>query len=451
MYAIVDIETTGGSADKSRITEVAIYRFDGEKVVDEFVTLINPESFIPSNITRLTGISNEMVANAPRFFEVARRIVEITDGAFFVAHNVTFDYRFIQAEFKRLGYSFSRNTLCTVKLSRKHLPGHSSYSLGSICSDLRIPINGRHRAAGDALATVKLFEILLSAAPGITNEGFGSGTSYSSSIDTEKVLNLPEATGVYYLSDSQGEIIYIGKSTNIKKRVLEHLTRPTTKRAVEMASHVADIGYELTGSELLALIVEADEIKGSLPKYNKRGRRRSTQLGIVSHIDSKGYINLKIEKVDDADIHPTISFENANEAQTLLHRMVEEHNLCQKLCGLYNTNNACFHYQIGQCKGACIGEEPADIYNLRVTEALDTMSLGSRSFILVDDGRNADEKSFVKVQNGKIEGYGFFNPEYIGRSTDLLKETVKPCGNHREALMAVRSFMGKASVKIVEI
>lgn len=451
MYAIVDIETTGGSADKSRITEIAIYRYDGEKIVDEFVTLINPESFIPSNITRLTGISNEMVANAPRFFEVARKIVEITDGAFFVAHNVSFDYRFVQAEFKRLGYSFTRDTLCTVKLSRKYLPGYSSYSLGSICSDLNISINGRHRAAGDALATVKLFETLLSVAPNLDSESLGSSALRASSLDPQKVSNLPESPGIYYFYNQQGDIIYIGKSVNIRKRILEHLSRPTTKRATEMVSQITDISYELTGSELIALILEADAIKENLPKYNKRGRRRSSQLGIFCHTDSNGYSNLKIEKVDNVDLKPAVSFENISEAQTLLYRMVEEYTLCQKLCGLYNSSNACFHHQIGKCKGACIGEEPVDTYNQRVQDAIDSMGLGSRSFILVDDGRNFEEKSFVKVQNGKIEGYGFFTPEYVGRQIDLLKETLIPCGNHREALMAVRSFMGKASVKIVDI
>jgi DNA polymerase-3 subunit epsilon len=171
MFAIVDIETTGGSPETSRITEIAIFLFDGKDVVKEYTTLINPECFIPPNITRLTGITNEMVTDAPRFYEVARRIGEFTEDAIFVAHNVQFDYKFVQAEFKRLGYSYSRKTLCTVRLSRKYLPGYSSYSLGNICGELGIPISGRHRAAGDALATVKLFQKLLYVSPNLANEG----------------------------------------------------------------------------------------------------------------------------------------------------------------------------------------------------------------------------------------------------------------------------------------
>lgn len=451
MFAIVDIETTGGSPVNSRITEIAIFLFDGKQVVDEFTTLINPECYIPPNITRLTGITNEMVANAPRFYEVARRIVEITDGATFVAHNVPFDYKFIQTEFKRLGYDYNRPTLCTVRLSRKYMPGYPSYSLGTICDSLGISINGRHRAAGDALATVKLFQELLHISPHLATEGQDTLTSLAPNLNPKTIANLPEATGVYYLYDADGTIIYIGKSVNIRRRVLDHTARPKTKRAAEMLSQIADIGFELTGSELIALLVEADAIKEHLPKYNKRGRRRNSQVGIFQKTDAQGYINLSAETLSSESDTPIATFDNQSEAQAFLYRMVEDYSLCQKLCGLYRSTNACFHHQIGKCHGACIGEEPTHDYNQRVQYAIASQSLGSRSFILVDDGRHTDERSFIKVMNGKIEGFGYFNPEYVDNSIDLLKETLTPCGNHREAVMSVRGYMAKAGVKVVEI
>ena len=161
MYSIIDIETTGNSSKSGKITEVAIFVHDGFSIIDSFNSLINPECLIPDFITRLTGIDNEMVKTAPRFFEVAKKIVEMTSNTIFVAHNVSFDYRFIQEEFIRLGYDYQRKTMCTVRMGRKYLPGHSSYSLGKLCNDLGINIVGRHRASGDALATVKLFEIIL--------------------------------------------------------------------------------------------------------------------------------------------------------------------------------------------------------------------------------------------------------------------------------------------------
>ncbi len=161
MFSIIDIETTGQSAEAGKITEIAIFVHNGVEITKSFQTLINPETSIPYFITKLTGIDDSMVTNAPKFYEVARQIVELTEGTTFVAHNVSFDYRFIQQEFLRLGYEYERKTMCTVKLSRKYLPGHSSYSLGNLCQDLNIHIDGRHRAGGDALATVKLFEIIL--------------------------------------------------------------------------------------------------------------------------------------------------------------------------------------------------------------------------------------------------------------------------------------------------
>ena len=161
MFSIIDIETTGNSYKYGKITEIAIYQHNGERITDSFSTLINPEIDIPYFITELTGIDNSMVTNAPKFYEVAKTIVEMTQGRTFVAHNVQFDYKFIREEFARLGYNFNRKTMCTVQLSRKFIPGHRSYSLGKICSELGIKIDGRHRAAGDALATVKLFEIIL--------------------------------------------------------------------------------------------------------------------------------------------------------------------------------------------------------------------------------------------------------------------------------------------------
>ncbi len=161
MFAIIDIETTGNRHNYGKITEIAIYQHNGQEITGSFSTLLDPEMDIPYFITRLTGIDNNMIKDAPKFYEVAKKIIEMTKGRTFIAHNVSFDYKFIKEEYKRLGYDYNQKTMCTIKMARKLLPGHRSYSLGKICSDLGIEINGRHRAAGDALATVKLFEILL--------------------------------------------------------------------------------------------------------------------------------------------------------------------------------------------------------------------------------------------------------------------------------------------------
>lgn len=449
MFAIIDIETTGGNSATSRITEVAIFLFDGTKVIDEFTSLINPECPIPPYITSLTGISDQMVAKAPRFYEVARQIVEITEGATFVAHNVAFDYRFVQAEFKRLGYDYIRDTLCTVKLARKHIPGYPSYSLGNICANLGISINGRHRAAGDALATVKLFEKILAVSPNLLNEQQEILQTYAPNLSCETMNQLPQSTGIYHFLNPDGDIIYIGKSVNIRKRVLEHIARPKAKRATEMLAQLADISFELTGSETIALIAEADAIKKHMPKFNVRGRRKNSQLGIYASTDTKGYVNLSIESISKNEALPIATFDKQSDAQSFLYRIIDKFELCQKLCGLYGSNGACFQHQIGQCKGACVGTELSTDYNLRVEQAILDLGLGSKGFLLVDDGRHPDERSFIRVSNGKVEGYGYFDPSYINTKVHLLSETLTPCGNHREAITAIRSAIAQGKGKVI--
>ena len=220
MYSIIDIETTGGNAPYHRITEIAIIIHDGKKVIDKFSTLINPERSIPWNITRLTGISDTMVQNAPRFCDVAKKIVELTEGNIFVAHNVSFDYNFIRSEFNQLGFDFNRNQLCTVRLSRALIPGKPSYSLGNLCDSLGIKVNDRHRATGDALATSKLFEMLYE----INKEYIESRilpsrfafSGLNAKLNREKLDSLPESTGIYFLHNEEGRLIYIGKSKSIR-------------------------------------------------------------------------------------------------------------------------------------------------------------------------------------------------------------------------------------------
>ena len=241
MYAIVDIETTGGKFNEEGITEIAIYRHDGYQIVDQFISLVNPERPIQAFVVSLTGINNSMLRQAPKFYEVAKRIVEMTQDAVLVAHNAQFDYRVLRTEFDRLGYDFERKTLCTVELSKKLLPGHASYSLGKLVRALGIPISDRHRAQGDALATVKLFQML------IDRDIEKSIVQSSIRIDPKKQIEpkllalieqAPSEIGVYYLRNQEGKLIYIGKSKNIKKRLTQHFTgqdRKSKKLQLETA------------------------------------------------------------------------------------------------------------------------------------------------------------------------------------------------------------------------
>jgi len=455
MYAIIDIETTGGSPRLEKITEIAIYLHDGEKITDEYVTLINPERNIPYFITNLTGITNEMVEDAPRFFEVAKKIVELTEGRTFIAHNAKFDYSFIRQEFKSLGFNFKRNLLDTVTLSRKLMPGHRSYSLGNICKDLNISINGRHRAAGDALATVRLFEILMlkdielnQGKPGIIRNTRIS--KLNPKLDLKKIEEVPDEPGIYYFYNEAGDLIYIGKSRNLQQRINTHLSNNTTNRAMEMRDLIADIDWEITGSELIALLKESFEIKANKPVYNRAQRRTSFQWGIFRFTDENGYINYRYGSVDNYDT-PLAVFTSRDRVRGKLEAMVETYKLCQKLCGLYESTGSCFHHQVGLCNGACCGKESHEDYNERALRSAEEFVFSSRNFFIIDRGRNEDEKCAVKVLNGKYSGYGYFNINDMGFGLSAVHECIKPAGDNQDIQAILKQYLKSNRVeKIIE-
>jgi DNA polymerase-3 subunit epsilon len=454
MYAILDIETTGGSPKSEKITEIALYIHDGEKIINEFTTLINPEKPIPYFISSLTGITDEMVEDAPKFYEIARQLVELTEDMIIVAHNVSFDYRFIRSEFKSLGFDFSRNNLCTLQLSRRLFPGHRSYSLGNICKDLGIEIENRHRAAGDALATVKLLEKLLSMSRENGNETLVEVSSRPTLknlhplLDRMAIDKLPEETGVYYFMNDQNQVIYVGKSRNLKQRVYSHLTNNGSRRSMELKENIASVEYELTGSELVALLVESSEIKRHSPFYNRAQKRKMMQYGLYSFKDDRGYINLKIDRtaLRLSEI-PYTCYLNQADAKESLSRLAERYWLCQKLCGLYETEGACFHYGIRQCNGACIGKESSAIYNNRVTRALSTFYYENQNFLIIDKGRNQSERSIVQVENGKYVGFGYLDTEESYVHLDSLLGCVKVYEDNRDIHQIIRAYLNKNDVE----
>ena len=451
MFAILDIETTGGSPATEKITEIAIYFHNGERIVDEWSTLINPEKPIPYFITGLTGITNEMVADAPRFFDIAKEIVERTENHTIVGHNVKFDYSFIKSEFKRLGFDYQRESLCTVKLSRKIIPGHKSYSLGKLCADLGIEINGRHRAAGDALATVKLFELLQQLngdeSLGELTGPTGKYKNLNENLSIEDITSLPEITGVYYFHDENKQLIYIGKSKNIKHRVLSHLGNTTSKRAMEMKSRIHSISYELTGSELVALIKESDEIKEYKPVYNRAQKRSSFYWGLYTGKDDYGYITFKLSRISEKVDDPVTTYNSKKEAREFMARMVEKHWLCQKLCGLYQTDGACFHQTIRQCNGACIQKEAVTSYNKRANELVDSLLLDKGNMLLIDHGRESEERSIIRIEKGMYMGFGYISVNDSYLTVDGMLESIKPSLDNRDIRQILKNWLKNNKVE----
>ena len=414
--------------------------------MNEYSTLINPECKVPPFVARLTGISDEMLVHAPKFFEVAREIVEITEGCTFVAHNAAFDYSFVKQEFLNLGYKYKRPVLCTVKMSRKLLPGYSSYSLGTLCNSLGIQVTSRHRAAGDALATVKLFERLLAVDPTLSQI---PTDGLHPALDRSIFSRLPSAPGVYYFHDEKGKLLYIGKSKNIHSRVLSHFQNSNTSKSIEMRSNTASISFEETGSELIALLLESDEIKKHKPLHNRLQRRTTYKYGLYSLYLQSGYRMIQIEKIKSTGKPHTV-FASFDEALVLVHEIVAKYNLCQKLCGLYQNHGACFQHSIGQCNGACIGAEPADVYNLRVDAALKEFHHKWTDMAIIDHGRSEDEVSVILIENNVFAGFGWMPNEESIVDPLRIKDFIKPYADNRDVHQIIKGFLntGKA-LKII--
>ena len=453
IYAILDIETTGGKYNEEGITEIAIYKFDGHTIVDQFSSLVNPERKIQPFVVNLTGISNEMLRNAPKFYEVAKRIIEITEGCIIVAHNAKFDNRILTTEFDRLGYDFEKNTLCTVELSKKLLPDLPSYSLGKLARSLGIPITDRHRAQGDAKATVELFKLLLQK--DINKEIIKASVRKDPKrqLDT-KLLDIiaeaPNHTGVYYMHKADGTIIYIGKSKNIKKRLTQHFTSDNRK-SKKIQLEVTAVTYELTGSELVALLKESEEIKQNKPIYNRALRKTLFQYQLTSFQDDNGYIQLKVEKAD-ARKKPITTFTNYQQAKSVLYKITEKYTLCQKLTGLYKSSGGCFSYSVKDCEGACVQQEDAKSYNARVQQFLDENSYAKQHMLVIDHGRDIDERSVILIENGQYKGFGFYNLNYQITNPEVLKSIITPMTDNRDAQHIIQSYLKKRRVlKIIPL
>jgi DNA polymerase-3 subunit epsilon len=451
LYCILDIETTGGQFNEEGITEIAIYKFDGHEVVDQFISLVNPEIPIQPFVVKLTGINNAMLRSAPKFFEVAKRIIEITSDCVIVAHNASFDYRILRTEFKRLGYDFQAKTLCTVELSKKLIPDQPSYSLGKLVRALGIPMSDRHRASGDAIATTKLFKMLLEkdVEKQILNDYIKQEIQKGIAPKLLDIVeHLPSKTGIYYIHNEKGNLIYIGKSRNIKKRINQHFTGTSTK-SKKIQREVYSVTPEETGSELIALLKESEEIKINKPVYNRAQRKSIFEWALYAEKDNNGYLNLKLQKVDGRKKEIT-SFTTLQEGKNTLFRITEKYHLCQKLTGLYQTNADCFQFKIKECDGACIGKITAEEYNARVQKLITENSFENKNLVLLDRGRNINERSVVLIENGIYKGYAFYDLNYQVTNIDVLKNIIIPMQNNRDAKTIIQGQIRKSkSLKVI--
>lgn len=361
MYAIIDIESNGGKFREESIIEIAIYRFDGHEVTDQFISLVNPEDEISKYVQKLTGITPKMVKTAPKFHELARRVLEITEGATLVGHNIEFDYRMLRQSFKRLGYEFRINTLDTIELSRKLIPNAESYSLGKLVKSLGIPMTSQHRASGDARATLELFKLLITKDVNrkIIEQQFEetNAKTYTNKVK-ELTQDLPADKGIIFFQNASGEILRCDYSENINRSAKRMFNSKSAKvRALQ--ENTQQVNYELTGTPVIA---------GLMIKNLGISRRNRYSHGLFFTENQFIISDLNTENRRDA----ILKFKTYSQAKKVIQYLSSEVQL-------------------------------TDLESLN-----QKINFPERNFLLISSGRKIGEKSFLFIEKGRLRGYGFF-------------------------------------------
>lgn len=385
----VDVETNGKFGTEGRIIEIGMLRVEHGEITETFSSLINPGSTIPIWIERLTGITNADLVHAPYFDELAPTIERLLNGAVFVAHNVRFDYAFIKSHLKALGVTYRPKLFCTVRMSRALYPTAHGHSLEKIIARHSIPVTARHRAFDDAKAMYDFMQIAI-AEHGemavLENMNLQQRTkSLPPHVPENTISTLPSQPGVYIFKDESGAPLYVGKSVNIRERVRSHFTQNTSiMKEMKLSQRSYSIDYIETDTEVEALLLESAKVKELQPLLNKRLRRVTKQSVLVSELNEDGYQTIHIESKDLNELTDTTNiygvFTSRMKAKSGLESVLKTFQLCPKLLSLEKTSGACFRYQLGLCKGACIGKESAELYNRRVAIALYTSRVESWPF-----------------------------------------------------------------------
>ncbi|MCK7545477.1 GIY-YIG nuclease family protein [Marinobacter bryozoorum] len=383
-FAFLDLETTGGSAGHDRITEIGIRFWRDGEVVDEWQTLLNPQMRIPPFIERFTGISNEMVADAPLFEDVADELEERLKGSVFVAHNARFDYGFVKAEFRRLLRPFAAKVLCTVKLSRRLYPQYKRHNMDALIQRHGLGAVQRHRAMGDVTAMMDFFTHAL-ADHG--NESVEEAVrtllqrpSVPSHMPPDVLDDVPAVPGVYRFYGENDVLLYVGKSTNIAQRVASHFSGDhNSGKGIRLSESMRRLEWTETAGELGALLLELKQIKGLRPMYNRRSRAAKTLWSIELTESEQGYLQARlVRQIEPHRLGRYYGlFRSKRDALRALTGIASKNELCNKLLDLEpaDQHGPCFQRTLGRCKGACEGEEDITRYNLRVQIAFHSLRL----------------------------------------------------------------------------
>jgi DNA polymerase-3 subunit epsilon len=429
VYASISILATGQKVGKDKILEISIVPFSQEDGIGTpFSTHLNPQQTLTPEQERFIRIGNDQAGQAPHFYSVAKQIIQLTSGKTLVTNEPRFVYSFLKKEFKELGFTWQAKFLPIEKL----IPAYQN----------DMPALSRVQTLPNALA---LAERVLQYLPSLTSKKKHSQADalLPIGITSQLLASLPPSPGVYYFKNKMGTIIYVGKSKNIRSRVRTHFQIDIgSKKSVAFKSSIASIEYKETGTELLALLLESDEIKRHQPRFNTSLVRKDYRFGIEPFEDENGYLQLRIAKAEGAT-PLSIPVSSKMAGQNILAWLVESYSLCQKLCSLYKSKAACFDYMVKKCDGACIGLEEAATYNARVTEALNHFALPYPTFMVIDKGRTDSEKSVVWVSEQLFLGYGYVDMD-VEIDPSTIAKHIKPKSIHRDALTILRSFLANS-------
>ncbi|WP_134091906.1 exonuclease domain-containing protein [Olivibacter sp. XZL3] len=450
-YAIVDIETTGGSAASSRITEIAICIHNGKEVTRRYEQLVNPERDIPPSIVRLTGITNEMVEDAPPFAYIADEVYELLKDRVFVAHNVNFDYSFVRHELEEVGIEWTAKKLCTVRMARRIRPGLSSYSLGRLCGSLGIALSNRHRAGGDAEATAVLFSRLLEwdegdRVPEMLKRNSGD-QQLPPNLPREQYESLPERYGVYYFHNQAGKVVYAGKARNVKKRVGQHFTgHNINPQRQHFMRHIYSISYEICATELMALLLECMEIKRHWPPFNRALKRFEPKYGLVLYEDQVGYKRLAVGRLDKRDKCVQVC-NREYESVILLKELMFRFDLDERLCSFGRARENYF-------SAVHALQDPLperDAHNALVDEALVYLAGERKSFAILDKGRELGEKSCIWVERGNLYAMGYIAADTQMNTLEEVRDSLKRCYGNHYMMQLIHDYAGDHPHKVMRV
>ncbi|WP_113634991.1 exonuclease domain-containing protein [Nubsella zeaxanthinifaciens] len=433
-YAVVDIETTGGSVSNSRITEVAVILHDGQRVTKRWSSLVNPEMPIPLHITALTGIDEEMVATAPTFAEIAEQLIELLADKVFVAHNVNFDYSFLRGQLAACGIQWNATKLCTVRLSRKLLSGLPSYSLGKLCAAVGIELKDRHRALGDAEATAHLFTLLLEKDEQQLIREMVLKASPEQRLPANVPLAdfkaLPDSPGVYYFHNKIGKVIYVGKAVNIKKRVASHFTgNDSGARRQHFLKDIFHISFEKCGSELMALLLECTEIQRLWPQHNRALKRFEAKFALYHYVAVNGYSYLAVGRLTKQQPHVK-TFDREIDGLNFLAEITNKFQIDQRFC----------RYGKASVLRSDENLPSVESHNAAVNSLLEDILTEQPSFVIIEDGRSNDELGCVYVEKGNFCGMGYLTSDVSFSSYQEVKEHITTYKGNHYMLQLVMSY-----------